>query len=328
MHKMDKVSKRYLSDPDRFADCYNAVICHGKQIIKAENIQEKNSESIFMGEDNGRIESFSVERDIVREAVLESHIILIAIESQTGIHYAMPLRIMQGDVLQYHDQMQRIIKEHKKKKDLRGDEYLSGFSKKDKLIPVTTICVYWGKEPWDGPRCLKDMMELSGLQEDICEKISDYPLNLIEVNQLENLDIFKTDLRLVFGFLQKRENKEKLRDFIKENEDEFQDLAEDAYDFLSTVTHSKELAQMREEMKKSEKENIMQEGRKINMCKAIKDMIEDGRQEGRQEGIKEGERRTINILKLNILGKSIEDISKECEMTEKQVEEIINMFAS
>lgn len=22
MHKMDKVSKRYLSDPDRFADCY------------------------------------------------------------------------------------------------------------------------------------------------------------------------------------------------------------------------------------------------------------------------------------------------------------------
>lgn len=112
------------------------------------------------------------------------------------------------------------------------------------------------------------------------------------------------------------------------NEDEFQNLAEDAYDFLSTVTHSKELAQMREEMKKSEKENIMQEGRKINMCKAIKDMIEDGRQEGIKEGIKEGERRTINILKLNILGKSVEDISKECEMTEKQVEEIINMFAS
>lgn len=324
MHRIDKTSKRFLEDSARFADIINAVVCQGKQVLKTENIQERNVESIFIGKNAKNGKSFTIERDIVREAILESHVVLISIENQTGIHYAMPLRVMQGDTLQYHEQMKKIAKEHKEKKDLRGNEYISEFSKDDKLIPVTTVCVYWGTEPWNGPRCLKDMMDLDGLPEEIIGKISDYPLNLIEVNRIENIDVFKTDLRLVFGFLQRRENKEKLHNFIKENEEEFRNLAEDAYDFLSIVAHSKELEQMRVEIREAEEKEILREGGKVNMCKAIRDMIEDGR----QEGIKEGQRRVVKIFKLNASGKSKVDISKECEIPIEQVEEIINMFAS
>ncbi len=38
-----------------------------------------------------------------------------------------------------------------------GDEYLSGFMKDDRLIPVVTLTVYWGTKERDGltsMRCL------------------------------------------------------------------------------------------------------------------------------------------------------------------------------
>lgn len=41
---------------------------------------------------------------------------------------------------------------------MRG-ERLGKFRKKDQIAPVYTICLYHGIEEWDGPRCLKDMMD-------------------------------------------------------------------------------------------------------------------------------------------------------------------------
>lgn len=207
MGEIDKRSKKLLEKSERVADIINAEFYGGEQVLKAENIQERDTESIFIGKNGKKSESYTIERDIVKEAVLESRVVLISLESQTGIHYAMPVRVMQGDALQYHTQIKNIAKEHKEKKDLKGDEYISGFSKEDKLAPSSTICVYWGTEPWDGPRCLKDMLNLEGVSKKLQENIADYPLNLIEANRIEDIDAYKTDLRLIFGFLQKRKIK-------------------------------------------------------------------------------------------------------------------------
>ncbi len=59
------------------------------------------------------------------------------------VHYAMVVRNMVQDSLNYAAQVEALSKMHKKEKDLRGDEFLSGFSKEDYLIPVVTIVLYW-----------------------------------------------------------------------------------------------------------------------------------------------------------------------------------------
>ena len=77
------------------------------------------------------------------------HVMLVAIEEQSDVHYAMPLRVMNADCAMYDRQWREIRKEHAEKKDVAGAEYLSGFSKNDRLVPVITIVVYLGKDEWD-----------------------------------------------------------------------------------------------------------------------------------------------------------------------------------
>jgi len=38
-----------------------------------------------------------------------------------------------------------------------GGEYLDHFYENDRLMPCITLVVYWGEEPWRGPRRLSDM---------------------------------------------------------------------------------------------------------------------------------------------------------------------------
>lgn len=55
-----------------------------------------------------------------------------------------------ADALNYGQQVSEIASEHRKEKDLRDTEFLSGFSKEDKIIPVITLTVYFGSDKWDG----------------------------------------------------------------------------------------------------------------------------------------------------------------------------------
>ncbi len=56
--------------------------------------------------------------------------VLLGIENQTRIHYAMPVRNIIYDALQYGKQVEEIARRHARQKDHPGhsqDEYLSGF---------------------------------------------------------------------------------------------------------------------------------------------------------------------------------------------------------
>lgn len=318
MQEKDKISINYFEDAARIADLLNTYFYHGKQIIDKEDIKERKRE-ISVQENTGKKRNVkTIIRDIVKETKLEAQLVMIALENQSGIHYAMPLRIMRGDSFDYQEQWNKIAKKHRENKDLKGNEFLSGFSKEDKLTPVITICIYLGEEPWDGPRCLKDMLNLQGISEEVCEQIVDYPLNLIEVNKFKDIEQFQTDLRVVFGFLQRREDSCALKAYMEENEKIFQNLPEDTYDFLSAFSNTKEL----EEMKK-----ISEESEEYDMCKAIQDLIEQGRQDGIKQGEELGRGNGIKIalqvIHMNELGKNRADISEVCGLTVEKVEEIL-----
>lgn len=74
--------------------------------------------------------------------------------------------------------------------------------KNEKVKPVLLIVLYWGQESWNGPRYLKDMINLEAYLEELNELIFDYFLHLVEVRWYERAEEFKTDLNYVFGFLQ------------------------------------------------------------------------------------------------------------------------------
>lgn len=141
---------------------------------------------------------------------------------------------------------------------------------------MITIVLYFGKH-WDGARSLKELLDLDGFPPEICEMTADYPISVIEVGNYPWAEDFTTDLKLVFGFIQNADDKEKLQAFAQREKQGFAELAEDAYDLIGAMTNTKELDRIK-------KENQMGRER-INMCKAIDDMLADAREEGRKEAM-------------------------------------------
>lgn len=288
-----------------------------------------------------------VKKDIIKEQLvpksrfvrlvrMRMKVVLIAMENQDKIHYAMPIRVMTEDSGSYYEQWKKIARHHRKKKDLRGAEFLSGISKYEKLIPVITIVVYFGKEPWDGPRSVKDMLDLSGLPEEVKEMVADYPLYLLEVRKIKNPEIYTSDFRWVVEFLQKENSKKEIEKYLAENEKIFSDLDEEAFDLITVMSESHELRSLKRE--------YQTENGGVNMCKAIKEMIEDGKNEGielgrsegielgRSEGIElgrmEGEKLAIEVMKLKLQGMSAKEIAKKSGASMEKVDEILRKFAA
>ena len=117
--------------------------------------------------------------------------VILGAELQSSVNYAMPVRDALYDAENYTKQVQ------KKANDRNGmstAEFLSGFRKTDKLIPVITAVIYTGSEPWDGPMSLCDMMDVKDKR--LLPFINDYHLNLISAVDIpeDAFSRFHTDL--------------------------------------------------------------------------------------------------------------------------------------
>ena len=60
-----------------------------------------------------------------------------------------------------------------------------------------------------------------------------------------------------------------------------------------------------------------------NMCKAIRDLVEDGRNEGRQEGRNEGIQLAKNVLRMAREQVPAEEIARKLSITKEEVEQIL-----
>lgn len=120
------------------------------------------------------------------------------------------------------------------------------------------------------------MMEFEELPEGLKGLMNNYTIHVLEINSFKDIDRFQTDLREVFGFIWYSGNVDAERAFTEENEEKFRELAEDAFDVIVAVTGSKELGNI--------KDMYREDGGRINMCEAIRGMINDGIEQGRNEG--------------------------------------------
>ena len=278
MGSKNVATKKYTGHNDIFADICNFVLYNGEPVIRPEELFKTDVTELGIPfTDKGKIMIERI-RDVLKLCTVKNTksntYIIIGIENQSDVHYAMVVRNMLQDALNYVSQVEKHEKNHRESKDLIGTEFLSGFSKEDKLMPVVTITVYWNSGDWDGPRTLHDMLYVE--DENILKYIPDYKMNLIVPNEICDFSKFKTELQDVFKFLHNGNDKELLRKMV--NNPDF-DLSRDAVEVLNSCANIG--------IKISE-----QKGEKVKMCEgweALKrEVIEEATAEGLAKGHAEG----------------------------------------
>jgi len=301
MTEKDITLKHVISDQEKFADLINVAVYEGQDVIQPEQVERLAGESSIIFEDkNGKQSAIKRHRDVIERVARGTHFVIFACENQSHIHYAMPVRNMVYDALAYEMQVRTTGKNHKIRKDKLREGFLSGFRKEDKLYPVVTIVLYFGRKDWDGATDLYSMLDIDEKELKVLKKyMPNYHVNLIHVRKIENLEKYKSGLKELFGILRYESDADALAGFLRENQERCSHLEEDVYMALTALLGE----QKRLKLLKSKIKN--EEG--YDMCKAFDQMEQRGIIIGEQRGEKRGEQKGENkgIEKVNILNERL-----------------------
>ena len=313
MADKDTVSKRYLQNNGRFADLFNFFLYNGRQVIQAQQLKPLDTTAITLpyGQD-GKSSPVQKYRDIIKvvSAMSDEHCtyMLLATELQSERHYAMPVRNMLYDAIQYTEQVEAIAKAHRKNKDkpTSHEEFLSGFYKTDKLIPVITLTVCFSSEQWNAPKSLHEMLLIEDSR--LVKFIPDYKLNLIIPSDIEdtNFSKFKTELGIVLEFIKCTKDKGKMKKLTADSK-KFESLSRETAEMMATFGDFK-----------FDFENGKET---VNMCKAFEDWSQELLSEGEAKGKAEG----ILVTLADLVKKTIITPEQAAEQANMSVEEFIRV---
>lgn len=296
MGRNDIITKDYVKDSRIFADVFNNAVYKGRQIITPERL--KAVDSTVIGVPYGTEEAdlpVQKYRDVFKcLAAMEDErmvYLLLGLEPQKNVHFAMPVRAMVYDALGYAEQVEKAANTHReerkktkekgeKNETLTSGEYLSGFYRTDRLIPILTLVLYLGADPWNGPLGLHEM--LSVREPGLLEFIPDYRINLVSPAQMseEEINRFRTSLREVMLFIKYSKDKRKLGEVLQRN-GRYQRLERKAAKVIGAATNVNVDLESGEEGE-------------VNVCQAWIDMGEECREEGRKEASLSAARRMLS----------------------------------
>ena len=285
MGKTDLAVNQLLERKEIFADFINGMVFNGEQVLHESRLEVLSLNSGFFYEEDGQRKFVERRGDIRMRADMDTYSIIIANETQSHVHYAMPVRTMLYDALEYMKQVREIENENKKEeKRLLGDAYLSHFSKEDWLSPVMSIVFYCnGAKEWDGCKSIHEMFCMDGddsIQSMVREVVPNYRINLIQAEDFSKYKNFKTSLQQIFAMLNYNKDKKKLWGYMKAHEEEISrmdDLEKQAAWVL--LGEQKRVEQLM--IGKNEKEEL-------TMCQAIDELIQDGEERGKRIGMEQG----------------------------------------
>ena len=316
MGAADTVTKAYMKENTVFADAFNYLLYRGRAVVDPTQLQELDTTEIALPfgaqDEDGKPQEDAVQkyRDVLKSAVIkedgEAAYILLGIENQTDIHYAMPVRNAVYDALQYGRQVADIAKKHRRedassKAHSRG-EYLSGFYKDDRLTPVITLVLHFGANEWNGPLSLHEMMNVKNRE--LLRFVQDYQVHLIDPARLseEELAKFSTSLREVMGYIKYSKDKKKLSEFLKENPRML--IEANAARVIKAVTNTPL--------------DIPEDAEVVDMCKAVEDMMNESKTKGAVEVL-------VGLVKDGVL--SIREAASLAHMTESAFEEEVKKLS-
>lgn len=239
----------YFCDNEVFADLFNTCV-FGKETIQPEDLRVVDSvysETVSLVKNTEKLGKY---RDIIRKVTLGAEFVILGVENQDKIHYAMPIRVMLYDVLGYSVECKSLgtIRDSKK---WTADEFLSKVPKGTKLTPIVTIVFYTGEEKWDGPRSIHEMLDISEALKGI---VANYPIYVVDVGhddvefRTKSLQELTYTLRAIY------------------NETAEQDLTEVSSSIISLAGILSSTNSLYD----------LKRGGKMPMCKATERMIERG----------------------------------------------------
>ena len=252
----------------------NGALFGGRQVVKSEELEPADAQTVYLGREAGARKNYKDITDKTR--TWRGRLIhIITIQNQAYVDYRMVIRSMLAESIGYHKQWKQKKAAHKKAKDLDSgsDEFMSKMKKDEKFTPIITLAVYCGTEhPWDGARCLYDLLDID---DEMKEFVTNYKLNLYDCHEHDTFDEYHTGLRQLFEVTRYCKDKEQLKRVIEENREAYSNLDSDTIEMIKVATN----------VDFSEEHKTMENGEeRYNMCKAIEDMIADGKMEGKMEG--------------------------------------------
>ncbi|MDD3185362.1 MAG: Rpn family recombination-promoting nuclease/putative transposase [Anaerostipes sp.] len=305
MSKTDHITKHFFANKIKFADLFNGILFEGKQIIDSKDLIQENIEHIVSLSKNRQSQkSINRYRDCFMSWKGNVRLLLLGIENQEKIHYAMPLKSLTYDIMCYVEQAEQIRNSHREKKEYGNSaEFLSGWHKMDYLDPVITVVVYWGEDEWDGKLNFQDMIKISDddIKEVLAPYLPKYQVLVVEPRKLKDLDVFQTSLRDIFGMMKYRDQEAQFQNYVSNNERllDMEDL-----ELLKSVLNDKSFVCIKEEEEA------------VTVCKATEAIYNRGKIEGKIEGKEE------ILKKLYELGVDKELIQKLKAELEKETQPV------
>ena len=126
----DTILKNFWKDNKRFADLFNACFFDGNPKLNPDDLTEVDTDVSSLLQFHGYAETVKRIVDVVKKSAYGVDFVILGIENQSKIHYAMPLRHMLGDAFSYLKEYNEIAKKHKK------DARISP----DTIVTVPTSC--------------------------------------------------------------------------------------------------------------------------------------------------------------------------------------------
>ena len=211
MGVLDAEAKQYLGMRKTFADAFNYLLYDGEPVIDPDSLSEMDTAQLALPYGNNARLPVQKYRDLLKiwEAMTDGNAIYIILgaELQGKVHYAMPVKDGLYDMIGYSRQVEETRRSLKQsvgdddesaelysedgtlKIRLTSEEFLSGFRKSDRLIPIITAVIYIGDVPWDGPKSLFEMLDIKDKR--IIPFLNDYKLNIISAADIADDDFEK-----------------------------------------------------------------------------------------------------------------------------------------
>lgn len=302
MGKQDAYQFDYLDDNRRFADQINGALFHGEQVVKPEELEQEEAQTITS--ERKRKRKTTVRTIVDKKRLWKGRKLhILVIENQNYVDYHMVLRNMLSESTEYNWQWRQKKRAHEELHDLKEkDEYLSRMKAGERFTPVITVVVYFGTEhPWDGARCLYDLLDID---EELKEYVTNYRLNLYDCQEHDTFEEYQTGLRQVFETVRYAKDKEKLQQIMEENREAYSRIDSETKEMLEVIANVK----IPEEFK------MIEEGEeRYNMCKAFEDMRQEGYEEGMEKGIEKGMEKGIEAGIEKGIIKGIQALIQTCK---------------
>lgn len=291
MGKKNNVLNVYMNQPERIQSLLEYYT--GEELPKDWALSCRDESTFFSWTDVKEKSSYR-QRDILKKVETPEGLYYLGVENQDKINLIFPWRQMHMDCLMYERQIQQIKQNNGNHIERygRNDDYLYRFKSGDRVAPVITLVLYWGKKAWRKPVGILDMAEMIAMPKGIRKMAEDYRIHLISMHEIpwDALQKMKSDLKYVLGLMKCGNSRKEYEEFILQNRENFSHIPKSAVDVLHTCMNIKELTRILEY-------HMTEVGEEeTDMCRALEQIIEESREQGIEKGIEQERRSQIDSI--------------------------------